>query len=103
MTKAHWKNGGGVKWRGGVKRSKYGILLFSCLFVSFLFFFNSLVADTQLYRRLCPSIGPSVSPFVCEHESKSRKVSALDACVWLGGVGPKWGLDAPAHPSATIL
>ena len=44
-----------------------------------------LVADTQLYKRLCPSIGQSVNPSVREHKSKSRKVSAFDAiggCVW---------------------
>ena len=31
------------------------------------------VADTQLYKRLCPSVGPSVR----EHESKSGKMSIL--------------------------
>ena len=48
-----------------------------------------LVADTQLYKSLCPSVGPSVrqsiGPFVCEHESKSLKTRN----------------SAPAHPSAT--
>ena len=49
-----------------------------------------LVADTQLYKRLCRSVGPlvrwsvgpSVHPFVRplvrEHESKSGKMSVLD-------------------------
>ena len=56
-----------------------------------------LVADTQLYKRLCPSVrlsvGPSVGPSVRrsvrrsvgEHESKSGKTR----------------ISAPAHPSAT--
>ena len=45
-----------------------------------------LVADTQLYKRLCPSVGPSVhwsvGPLVrrsVTHESKSGKTSILDA------------------------
>ena len=70
-------------------------------------FFTFLVADTQLYKRLCPSVRPSVR----EHESKSEKTSVLEAfcvCVCVGreigwGVGCGWGLAAPAHPSATIL
>ena len=74
-----------------------------------------LVADTQLYKRLCPSVGPSVrrsvGPLVRENESKSGKSSVLEAffvcvCVRRGvrwGVGCGWGLAAPAHPSATIL
>ena len=48
--------------------------------------FGFLVADTQLHKRLCPSIGPSVCPSVCwsvcwsvTHESKSGKMSVLDA------------------------
>ena len=40
-----------------------------------------LVADERLYKRLCPSVRPSVG----EHESKSGKTS----------------VSAPAHPSAT--
>ena len=40
-----------------------------------------LVADTQLYKRLSPSVGPSVR----QHESKSGKTR----------------ISAPAHPSAT--
>ena len=40
-----------------------------------------LVADTQLYKRLCPSIGPLAQ----KHESKSKKTR----------------ISAPAHPSAT--
>ena len=52
-----------------------------------------LVADTQLYKRLCPSVGPSVRrsvrwsvrPSVHEHESKSGKTRIF----------------APAHLSAT--
>ena len=48
----------------------------------FLFF---LVADTQLYKRLCPSVRPSVGWSVGEHELKSGKTR----------------ISAPAHPSAT--
>ena len=36
-----------------------------------------LVADTQLYKRLCPSLGPSVRPLVRDHESKGGKTSVL--------------------------
>ena len=67
----------------------------SSFYVSFLAF---IVADTQLFKRLCPlSVGPSV----CREsiESKSGKMSVSD--VFLGMcVG---GRHAPAHPSATIL
>ena len=69
------------------------------------------VADTQLYKRLRPSVGPlarwSVGPSVMVIESKSGKMSVFDTfCVCLsveGGLGCEWGLDAPAQPSATIL
>ena len=75
----------------------------SCLYDLRDFF---LVADTQLYKRLCPSVGPSVRPSVMI-ESKSGKTSILDtSCVGLSvgdGLGDGWGLAAPAHPSATIL
>ena len=41
--------------------------------------FRFLVADTQLYKRLCPSVRPlvrwSVGPLVRDHESKSGKTS----------------------------
>ena len=59
-----------------------------------------LVADTQLYKRLCPSIGQSVDPSIREHKSKSRKVSAFDASVPLGGAfGPNGGwMPRPTHP-----
>ena len=53
-----------------------------------------LVGDKRLYKRLCPSVRPSVrwsvgplvrwsvGPLVREHESKSAKTSILDAfCV----------------------
>ena len=43
-----------------------------------------LVADTQLYKRLCPSVRPLVGPSVII-ESKSEKTR----------------ISAPAHPSAT--
>ena len=70
-----------------------------------------LVADTQLYKRLCPSIRRSVHPSVRVNESKSGQTSVLEAfcvcvCVvrWVGwGIGCGWGLAAPPHPSVTIL
>ena len=66
-----------------------------------------LVADTQLYKRLCPSVRHSIGPSVMVIELKSGKTSVFDTfCVCLsvgGGLGCGWGLDASAHPSATIL
>ena len=62
-----------------------------------------LVAGTQFYKRLCPSVGPSVMV----NELKSGKTSVFNTlCVCLsvaGGLGCGWGLDVPAHLSATIL
>ena len=66
--------------------------------------------EKQLYKRLCPSVHWLVGWSVRGHESKSGKTSVLDTfcvclCVegvWMG-LGCGWGLDAPAHPSATIL
>ena len=50
---------------------------------------NFLVVVTQLYKRLCPSVGlsvrQSVGLSVRQHESKSRNMR----------------ISAPAHPSAT--
>ena len=56
----------------------------------FMFMFVFLVADTQLYKRLCPSVGPlvrwSVGPsVVIELENVKTRISA------------------PAHPSATDI
>ena len=73
-----------------------GIVTSHHLFFSIFF----LVADMQLYKRLCPS--------VC---LKSGKTSVLEAflctCLcWKGvgwGIGCGWGLAAPANLSATIL
>ena len=60
-----------------------------------------LVADTQLYKRLCPSVGRSVGPSVCGHESKSAKTSILDAfcvCEWGSrGVDEGW-MPLPTRP-----
>ena len=57
-----------------------------------------------------PSVGLSVRPSVrwsVMIESMSGKTSVLDTfCLRMsvgGGLGCGWGLDAPAHPSATIL
>ena len=67
-----------------------------------------LVADTQLYKRLCPSVrpsvGPSVRPSVMVIELKTSVFDTFFVCLSVGGgLGCGWGLDAPAHPSATIL
>ena len=55
----------------------------------------------QLYKRLCPSVRPSIS----EHESKSGKTSILEAfCVclcWKGGWVGHWvwmGVGCPCSP-----
>ena len=65
------------KFSGRRKHGHKDAALISC---SWLYIFLLLlVADTQLYKRLCPSIGPSIGPsvrpsvrrFVCGHESKS--------------------------------
>ena len=57
-----------------------------------------------------PLVRWSVGPLVRRSgviELKSGKTSVFDTfCVCLsvgGGLGCGWGLDAPAHPSATIL
>ena len=47
-----------------------------------------LVADTQLYKRLCPSVHWSVRWSIRGQESKSAKMSVLDDfCVCVGGMG----------------
>ena len=67
-----------------------------------------LVADTQLYKRLCPSVGPSVGSLVrwsVRHGDRVEKWEneRFRVCLSVGsGLGCGWGLDAPAHPSATI-
>ena len=82
-----------------------------------------LIADTQLYKRLCPYVRWSIGPLVhwsvgpsrssWKREKRAFMILQLLLCVcgcvsawqeWLGvGLGWGWGLDAPAHPSATIL
>ena len=68
--------------------------------------------DTQLYKRLCLFVGRlvgwSVVPLVCwSVEVIEWKSDVFDTyCVGLslgGGLGCGWGLDTPAHPSATIF
>ena len=54
------------------------------LFLSLFFLSFFLVADTQLYKRLCPSVGPSVR-----------------LSVQIGSKNGKTRITAPAHPSAT--
>ena len=74
-----------------------------CLSVVHLF----LVADTQLYKRLCPSIGPSVRPSVrrsvgpwprVEKWENKRFRSFLCMCLcWKGGWVGRW-LPLPTRP-----
>ena len=49
-------------WRHFVDNKLY--FHFSQIFFSFLLSDTFLIADTQLYMRLCPSIGPLVRPLV---------------------------------------
>ena len=56
---------------------------------------HCLVADTQLYERLCPYVGLLV-------EKQVFFLFYGGICVG-GGHRIGWGLDAPAHPFATIL
>ena len=57
-----------------------------------------LVADTQLFKRLCPSIRRSISNDRVEMWKNKHFCECLFVMDRYG-----WGLDAPAHPSATIL
>ena len=63
-----------------------------------------LVADTQLYKRLCPSVRPSVRPSVGPSEVielKNGEMSVLDTfCVCLS-VGVGWGVDGGWMPLPT--
>ena len=73
-------------------------------------YISSLVADTQFYKRLCPSIGPSFSYSICWSmmiESKSVKMCNYDATVMIfcacklawGGEGMDGGsMPLPTHP-----
>ena len=54
-------------------------------FSSNFFLFPFLVADKRLYKKLCPSVRPSVGPLVMVIELESVKMR----------------ISAPAHPSAT--
>ena len=66
---------------------QFGIPVPALLFAYCLLGVNPalLVADTQLYKRLCPSVGRLVGQSVRGHESKSEETR----------------ISAPAHPSAT--
>ena len=60
-----------------------------------------LVADMQLYERLCPSVGPSVrptvGPSVGKHESESGKTSVLDTLYVCLSVDGGW-TPLPTRP-----
>ena len=69
--------------------------------------FFLLVADTQLYKRLCPSVrrsvGLSVDPsMMIESIRQEQAFQILFVYVCLGW-GVERGVDDPAHPSATIM
>ena len=69
-----------------------------------------IVADMQLYQRLClsvcpsvrQSIRPSVHLSIRQSVMHKSKIAFLCLCVVVGGMGCGWGLDASAHPSATL-
>ena len=69
--------------------------------MTFVAFNGFLVADTQLYKRLCPSVGRSVEVI----ESKSGKTSVLEAFVYVsvleGGLGGALGVDEGWLPLPT--
>ena len=63
-------------------------------YISRLFF---LVADTQLYKRLCPSVGPSVRWSVGEHESYMVKTQRNHAKCYV--IASFYMIDAILHYS----
>ena len=72
--------------------------------VGILYLIGFLVADTQLYKRLCQSVRPSVRPSVMVIELKTSVFDTFCVCFSVGGgLGCGWELDAPAHPSPKIL
>ena len=84
-----------------------------------MLYYVFFVADTQLYLRgfVHPLVRWSVGPLVRRSvglsgviELKTQKTRIYDAAIGTvcegvleGGLGWGWRLDAPAHPSATIL
>ena len=63
-----------------------------------------LVADTQLYKRLCPSVRPSVRRSVSPSVHPSVRPSVLLSIrrsVMIKLKSGKTRISAPAHPSAT--
>ena len=87
------------------------ILTFFLLVLSFVrtpFFLLLLVADTQLYKRLCPSDRPSVRlsvvPSICWSVRPSVRSSvrrSVRPSVMIKLKSVKTRIAAPAHPSAT--
>ena len=72
------------------------VCLFFFYFVSLIFFLPFLVADTQLYKRLCPFIGRSVGWSVGWSIGQS-----VGRSVTLELKSGKTRISAPAHRSAT--
>ena len=65
------------------------------------FFSAFLVADTQLYKRLCPSVRPSVGPLEAVIELKSGEIGVLDTfCICLS-IGMGMGMDRGWMPLPT--
>ena len=58
-----------------------------------------LVADTQLYRKLCPSVGPSIRNAQVEKWKTSVLDVFLGRCVGGGAWGVDWGwMPLPTRP-----
>ena len=77
--------------------SSHLVLVFMSLFILTIIIFIFLVADTQLYKRLCPSVCPLVGRLVGPWKrvkkwgnERFKTFLVADSCI-----------SAPAHPSAT--
>ena len=75
--------------------NKVSVQVFIIIHVEFL------VADTHLCKRLCPSVSPSIRNDPVQKWKNKRFYILFVYVSELGLCG--WGLDAPAHPSETIL
>ena len=56
-------------------------------FSSYSLFFFFLVADTQLYKRLCPSVRRSVSPSIGNDRVKKWENERFSSSAWVLGIG----------------
>ena len=86
------------------RRHLFFIFFFFYFFFFFSFFFLRGFVRPSVRLLVRPLVRLLVHWSVRGHESKRAKMSVLDGfCVGGGGRGYGWGLDAPTHPSATIL